>query len=209
MARYCGPKNRIARRFGANIFGRSRNPLLNKPNPPGQHGVQRKKKSDYGFQLEEKQKLKACYGMIMERQLVKAFKEASKKAGNTAQWFIERFECRLDNIVYRLGFAKTIFAAQQLVSHGHVLVNGKKVDRRSFHVKLGMEISLKEKSRKRQDIKMCLELKNCDSLPAYLSLDKNSFKGSLIAVPDLEQMENQMPMPINVAVVCEFLAHRT
>lgn len=209
MARYHGPKNRIARRFGANIFGRTRNPLLNKPNPPGQHGLQRKKKSDYGFQLEEKQKLKACYGMIMERQLIKAFKEASRQEGNTAHKFLEKFECRLDNIVYRLGFAKTIFGAQQLVAHGHVLVNGSKVDRRSFHVKPGMTISVKDKSKKRKDIKDCLEAKNTDSLPAYLTLDKNTFSGTLVSSPDLDQVEGQLPLPINISVVCEFLSHRT
>src|SRR6202521_4800242 len=132
MARYTGNKNRIARRFGANVFGRSRNPLLHKPNPPGMHGARRRKKSDYGVQLEEKQKLKAIYGMLSEKQLVNYFKKAQKKQENTVHLFIEMLECRLDTVVYRLKFAPTIFAAQQLVAHGHILVNGKKVDIRSF-----------------------------------------------------------------------------
>src|ERR1700738_670398 len=143
MARYTGSKNRIARRFGINIFGRARNPMLHKPNPPGVHGARRRKKSDYGLQLEEKQKLKAIYGMLSEGQLVRYFKEASRMSGNTAQHFAELLECRLDNIVYRLKLAATIFGAQQLVAHGHILVNGKKVDRRSFQVKPGMIISVK------------------------------------------------------------------
>src|ERR1700691_93844 len=118
MARYTGPKNRIARRFGANIFGRARNPLLHKPNPPGMHGAKRKKKSDYGMQLDEQQKLKAVYGMISRAQLTRYYQEAVRSKQNTNHVFIERLECRLDNIVYRLRFASTIFAAQQLVSHG-------------------------------------------------------------------------------------------
>jgi len=126
MVRYTGPKNRVARRFGANIFGRVRNPLLHKPNPPGVHGAKKKKKSDYGLQLEEQQKLKAIYGMLTRTQLLRAFKEAARSKGNTPSLFIERLECRLDNMVYRMKLAPTIFAAQQLVSHGHVLVNGKK-----------------------------------------------------------------------------------
>src|SRR5215467_11512282 len=129
MARFTGNKNRIARRFGANIFGRARNPLLHKPNPPGMHGAKRKKKSDFGLQLEEQQKLKAIYGMLTRAQLVRYFKEAVRAKGNTPSLFIERLECRLDNILYRLKLAPSIFAAQQLVSHGHVLVDGKKVDR--------------------------------------------------------------------------------
>src|SRR5215211_2819585 len=101
MVRYTGNKNRIARRFGVNIFGRARNPLLHKPNPPGMHGARRRKKSDFGLQLEEKQKLKAIYGMLMEKQLVKMFKEAVLQEGNTSQLFMQRLECRLDTMVYR------------------------------------------------------------------------------------------------------------
>ncbi|EGK68795.1 30S ribosomal protein S4 [Chlamydia abortus LLG] len=209
MARYCGPKNRIARRFGANIFGRSQNPLLKKPHPPGQHGMQRKKKSDYGLQLEEKQKLKACYGMILEKQLVKAFKEVVNKQGSVTKMFLERFECRLDNMVYRMGFAKTIFAAQQLVAHGHVLVNGKKVDRRSFFLRPGMQVSLKEKSRKLQSVKESLENKDESSFPSYISVDKSNFKGELLISPEQDQIEAQLPLPVDVSVVCEFLSHRT
>ena len=112
MVRYTGPKNRIARRFGVNIFGRLRNPLLHKPNPPGVHGAKRKKKSDYGSQLEEQQKLKAVYGMLTGKQLIRYFKEAQKSKISTPQAFIERIECRLDNVVYRLKFSNTIFGAQ-------------------------------------------------------------------------------------------------
>jgi len=206
MARYRGPKNRIARRFGANIFGKPRNPLLRKPNPPGQHGARRRKKSDYGLQLEEKQKLKACFGMLAEKKLINLFNKSAKEQGNTAELFVSKLECRLDNLVYRLGFASTIFAAQQLVSHGHIHVNGKKVDRRSFTVKPGMEISIREKSRTTKCIQSSLEAAK-ESLPEYLELNKPQFSGKLVAVPQMDQVEAQLPIPINIPVVCEFLAH--
>jgi len=208
MARYRGPINRIARRFGANIFGRARNPLLRKSNPPGQHGARRRKKSDYGIQLEEKQKLKACYGMLLERQMVKMFKEAVFEQGNTAQLFMQRLECRLDTVVYRLHFARTIFGAQQLVSHGHILVDGKKVDRRSFFVRPGMEVSIRDKSRKMKAVITSLEM-STHPVPDYLEINKEHFKGKLLTTPELDQIENQLPLPINIPVVCEFLAHKT
>jgi len=206
MARYTGPKNRIARRFGANIFGRARNPLLRKPNPPGQHGARRRKKSDYGLQLEEKQKLKACYGMLPERQLVTTYKKSLQEQGNTAQIFMEKLECRLDNVVYRLRFASTIFGAQQLVAHGHILVNGKKVDRRSFLVRPGMEISVKPKSQK---VKAIVEsLDSGRIVPDYFELNKEKFSGKLLMSPQLDQIESLLPLPINIPVVCEFLSHQ-
>lgn len=204
MSRYTGPKNRIARRFGVNIFGRARNPLLHKPNPPGMHGVRRRKKSDFGLQLEEKQKLKAVYGMLSERQLVNYYKKALKLQGNTVNNFAEMLECRLDIVVYRLKFGSTVFAAQQLVSHGHILVNGKKVDRRSFHVKPGMVISIKEKSRKSKIINESLE-NTMHEVPAYCSLDKENYSGQLMAPPTIEQLP--WPIEINLPEVCDFLAH--
>ncbi|MBY0529741.1 MAG: 30S ribosomal protein S4 [Rhabdochlamydiaceae bacterium] len=204
MARYTGPKNRVARRFGANIFGRARNPLLHKPNPPGVHGAKRKKKSDYGVQLEEQQKLKAVYGMLAHSQLVRYYKEAVRSKGNTPAQFIERLECRLDNIVYRLKLAPTIFAAQQLVSHGHVQVNGKKVDRRSFFVRPGMTISLKSKSHQMPIVKHSVE-SAANSVPEYLQLDAAKFSGQLLTSPQLDQIPH--PLPINVPLICEFLAH--
>jgi len=204
MSRYTGPKNRIARRFGVNLFGRLRNPLLHKPNPPGMHGAKRKKKSDYGAQLEEKQKLKAVYGMILDKQMLRYYHEAVKKEGNTAHLLLQRLECRLDNIVYKLKFASTIFQAQQLVSHGHILVDGKKVDVRSFEVKAGMTISVREKSQKLTWLKEAVE-NNARVVPEFLSLDEKKFSGQLLSIPEADQIV--LPLPINIALVCEFLAH--
>ncbi len=206
MARYTGCKNRIARRFGVNIFGRARNPLIHKANPPGVHGARRRKKSDFGLQLEEKQKLKAVYGMISEKQLVGYYKKALKLPGTTAQLLAEMLECRLDNVVYRLKFGSTIFAAQQLVSHGHILVNGKKVDRRSFVVKPGMVVSIKENSQKMKSINESLE-SSLHSVPEYLSQEKEKYSGQLLTHPEVEQIS--WPIEINLAEICDFLAHTT
>ena len=206
MARFTGNKNRIARRFGLNIFGRARNPLLHKPNPPGQHGARRRKKSDYGLMLEEKQKLKAIYGMLSEKQLVNYFNKALSMKGNTSELLSEMLECRLDNIVYRLKLAPTIFAAHQLVSHGHVLVDGKKVDRRSFQVRPGMVVSIKDKSRTNKIIQEAVE-SSTRSVPDYLSLDSSSYSGQLVAKPLQEQMP--WPIEINLHEICDFLAHTT
>jgi small subunit ribosomal protein S4 len=205
MARYTGPKNRIARRFGVNIFGRARNPLIHKQNPPGMHGARHKKKSDFGLQLEEKQKLRAVYGMISQKQLVRYYQKSLKHKGKTADIFIQMLESRLDNVVYRLKLASTIFAAQQLVAHGHILVNGKKVDIRSFQVVPGMVVSVKEKSRTNEAIKKSVE--GARDIPGYLSVEEGGFAGKMLAHPAPEQIS--FPLTINIPMICEFLAHTT
>ncbi|NGX44377.1 MAG: 30S ribosomal protein S4 [Candidatus Anoxychlamydiales bacterium] len=205
MSRYTGPKNRIARKYGCNIFGRTRNPLLHKPNPPGVHGAKRRKKSDFGHQLEEKQKLRAVYGMITNKQLILTYKKAVKQAGNSAHNFTQMLECRLDNIVYRLKLAPTIFAAQQLISHGHILVNDKKVDIKSFQVKQGMKVSIKEKSKKIKIVKEAQESAN--EIPEYLTLADDKCSGTLGSIPLVEQIP--LPLLINIPLVCEFIAHST
>lgn len=204
MARYRGPKNRIARRFAANIFGKARNPMLHKQNPPGMHGAKRKKKSDFGVQLDERQKLKAVFGMISQKQLVNAYKKAVLAKGNTAQLFLEQLECRLDNIVFRLRFAASIFGAQQLVSHGHIQVDGKKVDRRSFQVRPGMVVSIKPASRQMKAVLMAQENLHRD-IPDYMSLAEDKFSGQVLTSPQLDQVP--LPIPINIPLVCEFIAH--
>lgn len=203
MARYTGPKNRIARRFGVNIFGRARNPLLHKATPPGMHGAKRRKKSDFGLQLEEKQKLRAIYGMLTQKQLAKTYQDALSKKGNTAEIFLQMLECRLDNLVYRLRFAPTIFAAQQLVAHGHILVNGKKVDIRSFRVRPGMVIALKPASQKLKAVEAAIS-NTGKEVPEYLALDENKTSGTLSSLPALDQIP--LPIVINIPLICEFLA---
>lgn len=206
MVRYTGKKNRIARRFGVNIFGRLRNPMLHKPNPPGQHGAKRRKKSDYGQQLDEKQKLKAVYGMLTEKQLVKYYKESARVHGNTAEIFVRQLESRLDMLVYRLKFAATVFGAHQLVSHGHILVDGKKVNIRSYQVRPGQTISIRDSSRSMKCIKEAME-SPLREVPSYLSLDPSHFSGQYLEKPSLDAIS--WPIEINIAEICDFLAHST
>lgn len=204
MGRYLKPKNRIARRFGANIFNRKRNPMLHKQNPPGMHGGRRRKKSDFGEQLEEKQKLKAVFGMISEKQLLHYYQKAVKMQGVTPDNLLRLLEMRLDVIVYRMKFAPTIFAAHQLVSHGHIEVDGKKVDIRSFQVKPGMVVSVREKSR---NMKLVVDsLADVQrEVPEYIDFNAQKFAGSIVRLPDAQEVH--MPLPINIAIVCELIAH--
>lgn len=204
MARYTGPKNRIARRFGANIFGRLRNPLLHKPNPPGMHGAKRRKKSEYALQLEEMQKLRAFYGMLSRSQLLRYYREAIQKSGNTQEYLAQLLETRLDAVVQRLYLGKTPFQAHQLVSHGHIKVNGKKVDIRSFHVKPGMEISLKDRAKEFTFVKQNQELLINHELPTYLSWNPSTMTGELVSMPGVDQIP--FTLPINISLVCEFLS---
>jgi len=203
MARYTGPKNRIARRFGVNIFGRARNPLLHKANPAGMHGAKRKKKSDYGVQLEEQQKLRASYGMVSRKITVRYYKEAERSKTPTPLAFIRFLECRLDTVVYRLKLAPTIFAAQQMVSHGHILVDGKKVDIRSFQVKPGMIVSVRPKSQNIPILKQSLDQPR--TVPGYLAQEPEKFAGRMEILPELDQVP--FVLPVNVPLICEFLAH--
>ncbi|RDB31285.1 30S ribosomal protein S4 [Candidatus Similichlamydia laticola] len=207
MARYRGSKNKIARRFGSNVFGRQRNPLVHKQNPPGQHGARRRKKSDYGIQLEEKQKLKAAFGMVSEKHLGHYFDHAralaARKGGSVADHLLCLLECRLDMIVFRLKFVTTPFAAQQAVAHGHVFVNGRRVDIRSFQVRPGMEISIRP-SLQNETVKNAMSDKRRE-VPEYLELESDSFRGKLLSYPLAEQVP--LPLEINISTVCEFLAH--
>lgn len=206
MARFRGKKNRIARRFGINIFGKARNPLLHKPHPPGMHGARRKKKSDYGMQLDEKQKLKAVYGMLSEKQLVKYYKEAHSQEGPTPLLLMQQLETRLDVLVYRLKFGATIFAAQQLVAHGHILVDGKKVNVRSYHVKPGSVISIREKSRQLKSVQEAVD-SPLRAVPDYLSFDRDNLSGQLLQQPSPDLIP--LPIEIDIHEVCDFLAHNT
>jgi small subunit ribosomal protein S4 len=169
------------------------------------HGAKRKKKSDYGVQLEEKQKLKAVFGMISEAQLRRYFAEAARRHQNTPELLMQRLECRLDNIVYRLRLAPTVFAAQQLVSHGHIRVDGKRVDIRSFEVRPGMVISVQDKSKQS---KMIVDaVKNANrSVPEYLMLNEAEMSGKLLSLPTMGSIPT--PLEINVPMVCDFIAHK-
>ena len=205
MGRYIGAWSKIDRRFGGVLSGKaSGGKILTKRNfPAGQHGRvkgRRRKLTEFGLRLNEKQKLKYLYGGIRESQFRRYFEEASKSKGNTGVVMIELLERRLDNTVYRLGFASTRRQARQLVSHGHILVNGKKVDIPSYRVNIGDIIEIKEKSRNIPQILNNLENLDPRSVPAWLELDKTNFRGKVIDKPRDVVLE----VPINIQYIIEY-----
>ena len=186
MARYTGPKSRIARRFGEPIFGPDK-ALDRRKYAPGQHGVNRRKKnSEYGTQLAEKQKAKYTYG-VLERQFRLLFAEASRKKGITGEILIQLLECRLDNIVYRLGIAPTRAAARQLVSHRHITVDGKVVNIPSFQVKPGMVVAVREKSKSLEVIAASLEGFNHTKYN-WLEWNEADKAGKFLNIPPREEI---------------------
>ncbi|MGI9451033.1 MAG: 30S ribosomal protein S4, partial [Geminicoccaceae bacterium] len=146
MSKRTEAKNKICRRLGVNLWGRAKNPIIKKDYPPGEHGSKRRKMSDYGLQLAAKQKLKGYYGNITEKQFRRAYKEASRHRGDTAENMIGALEQRLDMVVFRMNFVPTVFAARQFVNHGHILVNGKRVTIPSYVVRESDVIEVREKS---------------------------------------------------------------
>lgn len=182
MARYIGPKSKIARKFGEAIFGADK--VLSKKNyPPGQHGVNRKRKvSEYGMQLKEKQKAKYTYG-VLERQFENLFDKASRSKGVTGEVLLQLLESRLDNVVYRLGFAPTRDAARQLVSHRHIVVNGEVVGIPSFQVRQGDVVGIREKSKSLEVITNCLSGFNHSKYP-WIEYDDTMMAGKFLHMPD-------------------------
>ncbi|MFD1176145.1 30S ribosomal protein S4 [Paenibacillus puldeungensis] len=188
MARYTGPKFKLSRRLGISLSGTGKD--LKRPFPPGQHGPnQRRKVSNYGMQLMEKQKLRHMYG-LGEKQFRTLFEKAQKLPGIAGENFMFMLETRLDNLVYRLGFANSRAGARQLVSHGHVIVNGKKVNIPSYLVSLGDVISLRERSRGLSSVKEALE--NRTHLPAYLEFNDTALEGKLIRLPERSELSQDI-----------------
>jgi small subunit ribosomal protein S4 len=165
---------------------------------PGQHGRRRTKVQAYGVQLREKQKVKRMYG-VLERQFRNYFANAARKKGITGANLLQMLECRLDNVVYRLGFAFSRSAARQLVAHGHILVNGRRVDVPSALVKAGATVSLKEESRKNETIKMCLDTAKGRGVPGWLDLDADRFQGTVRQLPNREDIA----LPIQEQLIVE------
>ena len=193
MARSTAPRFKIARRLGVNVF--------NHPKALKRGVKPRRKLSEYGEQLLEKQKLKAYYG-VLERQFRRYVDEALKSKGNPGDILVQNLERRLDNIVYRLGFASTLRQARQMVIHGHIRVNGEKLDRPSYRVKVGETISLREKSR---SIEMFAEnFKNSITCPDYLQKDIESFSGKLIRLPRREEI----PIEVKESKILEFYSRQ-
>ena len=193
-------KYKINRRLGENLWGRAKSPVNKREYGPGQHGQRRKKPTDYGIQLLAKQKLKFYYGNITERQFRKTYEEATRKKGDNSENLIGLLERRLDAVVYRLKFAPTVFAARQLVSHCHVLVNGKKANIASMQIKEGDVIELKAKMRENVQVLEAVSSQE-RQVPDYLEVvDQKAFKGKFVRVPKLADVPYPVKMEPNLVV---------
>ncbi|MFQ6676801.1 MAG: 30S ribosomal protein S4 [Fidelibacterota bacterium] len=191
MAKIKTPKGKLVRKFGENIFGNPKfDKILNrKPYAAGQHGQTRRRRlSNYGVQLKEKQKIKTMYG-VLERQFKTYFEKADKAVGETGTNLMQMLESRLDNVVYRLGFASTRPAARQLVNHAHVLVNNKKVNIPSYRVKPGDVIQIRDRSKKLDLILESMKRIKGDLDLPWLELDKAKMTGVVVAIPEREDMQ--------------------
>jgi small subunit ribosomal protein S4 len=204
VARHTESVCRLCRREGAKLFLKGDRCFKEKcaferrGYAPGQHGRRRGKIQGYGIQLREKQKVKRMYG-VLERQFRNYFAKAAKAKGITGNNLLQMLERRLDNVVYRLGFASSRAMARQLVSHGHILVDGRKLDVASALVKPGSVISLREESRKNEQIKICLDTAQGRGVPAWLELDADQFKGTIKQLP----ARDDITMPIQEQLIVE------
>ena len=196
MARYIGPKCRLCRREGEKMFLKGEKCTSNKcthtkrPNAPGMHGLSRRKLSEYGTQLREKQKVKRIYG-ILESQFHGYYEKASKQKGITSDHLIRMLELRLDNIVYRLGLGRSRTEARQVVRHNHVRVNGKKVNIPSYQVKAGDEISIRDNSKPMQRFKDTLEITESRRVPEWMSVNHDNLTGTILSLPNRDQVDLQ------------------
>ena len=200
MSKRHSAKYKIDRAMGENLWGRAKSPVNKRSYGPGQHGQRRKNKvSDFGLQLKAKQKLKGYYGDITEKQFRRTYDEAARRKGNTSENLIALLESRLDAVVYRAKFVPTVWAARQFVNHGHVLVNGKKVNIASYRVKADDVVEVKEKSR---NMALVLEAQQSSErdVPDYLELGDRSFSVRLVRAPDLADVPYPVKMEPNLVV---------
>ena len=191
MAKYIGPKCKLSRRVGTDLFlksrGRSLETKCKLETPPGQHGARKQRPSDYALQLREKQKLKQMYG-VLEKQFRNYYLKASRKKGSTGLLLLQMLEQRLDNIVYRMGFAATRSEARQLVSHKAIAVNGKTVNMPSYPVQAGDVVEIREKARAQTRIAQALSIAAQIGFPDWMEVDEKGLKGKFKSVPEREQM---------------------
>ena len=199
MTKRVEAKSKICRRLGVNLWGRPKNPIVKRDYPPGEHGQKRRKISGYGLQLAAKQKLRGYYGNITEKQFHKAYEEASRRRGDTAENMIGLLERRLDTVVYRLNFVPTPFAARQFVNHGHVRVNGKRVDIPSYLVREGDVIEIRDKSKSLAIVLGTIQQPERD-VPDYLSVDYKALKGTFVRTPKLADVPYPVQMEPNLVV---------
>ena len=204
MSKRHSAKYKLDRRMGENIWGRPKSPINKRAYGPGQHGQRRKQKvSDFGLQLRAKQKLKGYYGNLTEKQFSKIYEEAARRKGNTSENLIGLLESRLDAVVYRAKFVPTVFASRQFVNHGHVLVNGKRVNIASYRVKIGDVVSVRERSRNMALVLEAIQSAERD-IPDYLEVDGKGLSAKYIRVPELAEVPYPVKMEPNLIV--EFYA---
>ena len=201
MSKRHSAKYKISRRMGENIWGRAKDPVLRREYAPGQHGAgaRRKKLSDYGLQLRAKQKLKGYYGNISEKSFRRIYAEAVRVKGDTSENLVGLLERRLDAVVYRLGIVPTVFASRQFVNHGHVLVNGQRVNIPSYRLKEGDTIEIREKSR---NVPMVIgSLKSGErAVPEYLEFDEKAVKGTFVRTPAFSEIPYPVIMEPNLVI---------
>lgn len=196
MSRYTGSTFRKSRRLGFSVLENGKE-LVKKPYAPGQHGASRKKVSDYGMQLQEKQKVRFMYG-LSEKQLKRVFNDAGKMKGVHGENFLKLLESRLDNLVYRMGFASTRRAARQLVNHGHITVNGSKVNIPSYRVKVGDVIGLREQSVNHPAVLASLEA--CKNRSEFVTFDESKKQGTFVRLPERSELNAN----INESLIVDF-----
>ena len=196
-----GPKHRMCRRVGAPVCGRPNCPTARRPYPPGQHGRARRRLSEYHLRLLEKQKLRAMYS-VGERQFRRYFAEAARHKGVTGEALLGMLETRLDTLVLRLGFALTMSQARQLVSHGHILLDGKRVDIPSASVRVGQSIEATPAAKNFLAVREALEV--APDPPPYLDRDKDAVRGALVSAPQRDQIP--LPVPVEERLIVEFMS---
>ena len=199
MTKRLSSKYKICRRLGVNLWGRPKSPTNKRDYGPGQHGQRRRKPTDYGIQLAAKQKLRGYYGNITEHQFRRTYAEAARLRGDTGENLIGLLERRLDAVVYRLKFVPTVFAARQFVNHGHIKVNGKRVNIPSYRVSAGDVIEIKEKSRELGIVLEAVQSPERD-VPGYLDVDHRKMTGSFIRVPEFSDVPYPVRMEPNLVI---------
>jgi small subunit ribosomal protein S4 len=199
MTKRATAKHKIDRRLGINLWGRPKSPVNRRSYGPGQHGQQRSKPTDYGVQLRAKQKLKGYYGNIGERQFRRLYEEAVRRRGDTSETLIELLERRLDAVIYRMKFVSTVFAARQFVNHGHVLVNGKRVNIPSYQLRDGDEITVAATMKNNINVEMAVQSNERD-VPDYIEVDHKDYKGRFIRGPKLADVPYPVHMEPNLVI---------
>ncbi|MEQ9640257.1 MAG: 30S ribosomal protein S4 [Alphaproteobacteria bacterium] len=200
MTKRLQSKYKLNRRLGENLWGRPKSPVNRRDYGPGQHGQARKRKlSDFGVQLAAKQKLRGYYGNITEKQFRRVYDEASRRRGDTSEHLVGLLECRLDAVVYRMKFVPTVFASRQFINHGHVEVNGRRVNIPSFMCKPGDVVSVKERSKQLAIVLEAVGLAERD-VPDYIDVDHNKMTGTFVRIPSFADVPYPVHMEPNLVV---------